>query len=288
MTPKVYLKSNHVDGRVRLADLQNLNNSLEVDVTGSAGVNLEATFTTPFGSAIRYGGDWVWDLANNFSGYTLDASTSGFDSQELLDSLVTSMASGIEYLGTHVDALSSVLDQVPIAGDRSQSIVLDTLGGWLDRRLEGDVSQVQDYLTARGFTVLSSVSPSEFLQSIVQGGTPSTDLIRLQFQKNRSIAATHSDSGNVSISGLNIELSGSLSYAGQVATSMIFGFDGVGGAYVQEGSEWQAGLDIQGTLNGSASIASLASVEIAAQGTINLQGVYRIDDGDGQRPRGFS
>ncbi len=29
MTPKVYLKSNHVDGRVRLADLQNLNNSLE-------------------------------------------------------------------------------------------------------------------------------------------------------------------------------------------------------------------------------------------------------------------
>ncbi len=69
---------------------------LKVDVTGSAGVNLEATFTTPIGSAIRYGGDWVWDLAQ-LSGYTLDASTSGFDSQELLDSLVTSMASGIEY-----------------------------------------------------------------------------------------------------------------------------------------------------------------------------------------------
>lgn len=167
VSPEVRLTTNHADGRVRLEDLvedppnQSFSDAVERSLTGSAAINLDFTYTVAGVTPIRFGGDWIWDLKPDLTGFALDTDSSGFDSDALLNSLADAVGSGLNALSAQSANMLRAVERIPVVGrqldDRLLPLVTDALS------YDNEFGSAQAYLAQRGLTIVSSVTPADFL-----------------------------------------------------------------------------------------------------------------------------
>ena len=88
LTPVVSFVASHSDGRVRLAELgADFASSRSRHIEGGAGIGLGFEAPLPAGSALEFEGRWLWELAEDGTGFALDVGNSGFDKEGLADAI---------------------------------------------------------------------------------------------------------------------------------------------------------------------------------------------------------
>jgi Ca2+-binding RTX toxin-like protein len=188
LSPQIRLKTTNSDGRVRLADLSanpptSFVNATDRTLVGGAGVNLEFSYTVGSARTVQFGGDWVWDLKPDATGFTLDTTNSGLDADGFFDSITQAVIDGIDDLRSKIDGgINSALNtNLPFFNNELVARLRAPVTGELD--LEAEFGSTRAALAEYGFQVITTANVSTFLQNQV-AGTPSTsDLLQVRLQK---------------------------------------------------------------------------------------------------------
>ncbi|MFO0905559.1 MAG: right-handed parallel beta-helix repeat-containing protein [Pirellulales bacterium] len=191
--PEVRLSTTSADGRIRLADLDgtpesdSLTNRSVRTITGDAGVTLEIVHSID-GRPLEYGGSWVWELATDGSGFTLDETVSGIDQDAFANSLTELIADGLD------DARQSLADAVQSGLNSNlaflDSSVVDSFAGALsgDLSLDLELGSAQLALAESGFQLVSLADAGAYFQAVVKGTSLGQDLIQVRFARTASQA----------------------------------------------------------------------------------------------------
>ena len=275
------------DGRIRLANLTTFNDFADLELNGSAGVNVEVNMPIKGIGTISLGGDWIWDLAPDASGFVYDAANSGFDTEGLLNSLADTVGAGINRLSDQAEHMLAQVEDIELIGDELADLLKPLIQDKLN--YNNDMGSVRAYLADRGFQIISNVGPQDF----INGSYLNKDLIRLQYQqvahRNQPLQFSPRGSFTFSNNGLtkvNLSVtSGQVTVDPTLTFTMQFGLDAIKGPFVIEGASLIGNLPIvvptNSPLVGKLSIGNLIDVTASASGTIQASAGYTLTDSDG-------
>jgi parallel beta-helix repeat protein len=277
----VLLKTPHADGRVRLSDLETaFNAASELQMTGAAGLSLHVFM--PIGSTpgASFGGDWIWDLDPAGQAFTLNTAASGFNAEELLDSLAEAAATGIQQMADEAANLARMAQSIPVIGDELAGALTPLIAGQL--AYANELGSAREYLAERGFTITSMASPASFLD----GSYLSRDLLLLDFHQTLASARIPLDvGGNLGFPTGGVDLKASFAGQLQFAPSLDFDFQfGVNmqqGVFLVEGSGIEAALPLTGNLTGSLNAGELDGIQLDAAANFATSASITLGDFDG-------
>ncbi|MEX0819283.1 MAG: hypothetical protein WD070_06810, partial [Pirellulaceae bacterium] len=283
VAPTLSLTTNNADGRIRLDDL--LNSFADVsslDFGGQASLQIGTQVDLQTGASIPIQGGWYWKA--DPSRVTFDAAGSGFNDQVLIDALAELLGGGVNQVAQQSEAFSKMIDGVPVVGDSLSNYFQPLMAGAFS--YDNAFSSGHDYLADRGFEILSIASAADVFDSLLAGGPLPEDLVRVRYTTDQSDAiGLTGASGGVSFAagGSNLGLTLDANVTGTAAwgTTITFGLDTIGGAFVEEGSAFSADVLLDGDLSGTAAVAGLASVTALASGRFEATAGLTLDNGNG-------
>ncbi|MFZ4470304.1 MAG: calcium-binding protein, partial [Pirellula sp.] len=214
---------------------------------------------------------------------TFSPEDSGFDRDSLFDSLADVVGAKLGTLQQQVSTITSSIDKVPLLGSAAKALIVGALTPGL--HYDDPYGLSEQYLAEKGFQIVQTATPEQLMKHLLQGQAPPSDLIKLTYNYSaESPTQSLSGSGALPLSAgtslLNAQLSATATTTATASMQLTIGLDTLGGAYIVEGSKFQANLSATGSVTGSSTISGLASVDIQANASLNASTQLFIDDND--------
>lgn len=279
----IELSTDNPDGRIRVSDLiASLEDHVEFEFGGSASLQVNADVSLPDASTLPLAGSWVWDI--DTTGFSLDAASSGFESGVVLDFLAEKLGSGMSAVASAFAGAADFADGIPFVGNEIATALSQLSAGGLE--YDNPYATAEEYLAERGFIVQSIVSPAQLLDYAIRGTALPNTLVRFAYsgsatQAMPSVAVSGSKTLNFGPASASASFAGQLSGEAEANLALTLGVDTTGGFYVVEGSTLDAGIEISGSLTGTATAAGFVDAELSAAGTLEASVVLTLSDGDG-------
>ena len=223
-------------------------------------------------------GRWLWDLAEDSQGYTLNADISGIDAVSFTEQFYSCFDTLLSSLSSDMPQIISDLSNLAFLGNN--------LYGEVSDQLQSAFSQLSlDGQEVGRFEILSTPSMADLLSAYQASGEYSGDWIRVRYHNpNSSSGSLGSLNGSqdfgVGVASLDATLQGDLSGDVDTNTDLIFGYDTTGGLFLEEGGEVTCNASMEAEVTGSASIPALAGITLSANGTAQIGLTTSLSDGD--------
>jgi len=277
--PRLDIVANTSDGKLRIADVgNNTRMQRDLDYEGFASIEVDAEVSVFDSNLIDFSGQWNWDISE--TGVVFDATSSGFDTESLKESIVSLAAQGLENIASQSAQLATIAKDLPLVGETIQNSLSDLAKS----SFSFDVSETNlaGYLTERGIAVTSEIQVSDIFdgtyktKSLIQFDLVRTDSVGTPI----SINASKEFSFNAGGAPLSFQFGGAVSANPSLRLNVSIGLDATQGPYIVEGTGLVASLPVEGNVTGKAKIGSLLDIEANARVLLPASLAFTFDDGD--------